>query len=434
MSSASFNISLISPVIKSKGHSNDYRSGVLKYFLNMFVIMPYKFMFGIVIMKFFKNSLIIHDFFRELNAGTAAETYAKKVWPLIKADFDLSKRISRINTIINKIKDMDDAQQLITEKMTADKETLKSVEDVPGMDEDELKKEIRRENLITSYDSVEQLRDRLRKFYENTLAWEEYKVGRLIKELQLRELTVPKWYSSLHRHSRRDQNNFKYIACKVLDNYEEGNLPPREFSTENAFDVYVDKWLGEYNLSTSGSQSEKRKKYYQHVLNKWKLNVLGDTGQLVDRMYRYINSDVKSNDLSLEGVKKQLEKHRLVVDGDFHELVGRLDRFRYRKNVPEDYTTDWLQDALKKNNLSTEGERVDLLTRLEIVRLRRENEKLRKELAECNIAKGRHRRKAYNSSREKKNSGGMGFYSGAVLGAMVGSVVCREQSKTNLIF
>jgi len=384
-------------------------------------------------MKFFTNSLHVHDFFTFLKNGSVKETYNVKVWPLIRDDFDLSKRISRPDTIINKINKMSNPQQFIMEKMTHDHNTSKVVEDIPDMDLKELMIEINREGLIGTSTDDEQLRDRLRKHYANTLAWEEYTTSQLKKELQQRDIKVPTRYN--YTSTRRDKKIFSEIACRILDMYEKGNLTSINFRDEESYDTYVSGWLKDYKLSTSGNKTQKRERYLQHILKEWQCNINGAEKELEERVYRYMSGNAITSDLSDVGIIEQLKKRSLRLDGNREEMQARLVRCKLNKNVYIDYTTDRLREILTKNKLSTSGNRIDLLTRLQIVRLKRENERLRQELTECNKAKGRYRSRVNRSNRDKEKSGGMGFYSGALIGAMVGSVVSgRELSTTILKF
>tara|TARA_B110000977_G_C10770294_1_gene374342 strand:+ start:362 stop:625 length:264 start_codon:yes stop_codon:yes gene_type:complete len=72
-------------------------------------------------MKFFKNSFVVENFFK-LFPGRVIETYNKTQFKSIAEDFGLSKRISKSETIVRHIKEIDNPKQYMLDKIVEERE------------------------------------------------------------------------------------------------------------------------------------------------------------------------------------------------------------------------------------------------------------------------------------------------------------------------
>ena len=370
-------------------------------------------------MKFFKNSLILEDFIQSLADDQVRQNYSDDELKRIAEDFELSKRIKKPDTIIRKIKEIEDPKEFIRNKLKEENVGLeKDIETMPGA---KLIGLIRQEGL-NEEGSIDRLRDRLRKHFEQTLTWEEYRTDQLAKELEKKNIIMdPNILNNLHIGGRyRDM--YRKSAIKLLDLYEAGELITN-FKDDETFEKYVFNMLKRDHLSTKGSKSQKELRFYKSILERYDSRTDGSLEEMRDRIMSVLFSkNPLPENLSREGLESNLNKFSGNIKGSDEELKNRLTRFLKKRQTIEDYSTEWIKQQLKKEQLSEEGSREDLITRYEIVSLKKEVVRLRKELDECHRRKNRT---VTRYSRSKKKSGSSGFGS-FVSGAIVGSILSRR--------
>lgn len=401
-------------------------------------------------MKYFKNTLIVEEFFTklfnnpsrmrdliendtvEIESWNHHQTINQKDLRLIAADFDLSKRIKKASTIMRQIQAMANPKDFILNKLTIERNTPNTIE---TMHKSELLSLIKESGLVEEYTDIDQLRDRLHKYQKNQLSWTEYQTTKLKSELKTRQLKV-------------SSNNPRYreIAIGTLQAYEngDGELTAKHFQTTVAYNAYVKDTLSKYKLSTKGCSQQRQLRLLQYNLNTIGANTEGSSSELEARLYRFHHKmKLQSGDLTIEALQTQLQKLTAVSLGAREILEDRLQRFNRKRPLISDYTDEGLQTQLNKNNLSTRGDREDWVERLEIVQLRKENNVLalklerstvlnaeRQRTAECSKYRSYSRRK----SKEKKSKTDWGLYAGLAVGAAAGALIRRNDTYTNLTF
>ena len=379
-------------------------------------------------MKFFTNSLILEDFIQYLTDDQIREKYSDDELKLIAEDFELSKRIKKPDTILRKINEMEDPKEFIKNKLK--EENVRAEQDIETMSGAKLVHLLRQEGL-NEEGSISRLRDRLKKHFEQTLSWEEYRTSQLAKELEKRNLVAdPEILSNLHIGGRyRDM--YRQSAIKILELYENGELITN-FKDEKSFDEYVLDMLKQYNLSTKGSKKNKQLRFFKSILESHDSRTDGSLEEIRDRiMSVLLNKNPLPEVLSREGLERNLNKLSGNIEGSDVALRIRLNKFLKKRQTIEDYSTDWIKQKLKKEQLSEEGSREDLITRYEIVSLKHEVERLKRALNDCNRRKNRTITR-YSTSKKKSGSSGFGSF---VSGAIVGSILSkRNQTKKPLKF
>ena len=379
-------------------------------------------------MKFFTNSLILEDFIQSLTDEQVRQNYSDDELKLIAEDFELSKRIKKPDTILRKINEMEDPKEFIKNKLK--EENVRAEQDIKTMSGAKLVHLLRQEGLNED-GSIDRLRDRLKKHFEQTLSWEEYRTSQLAKELEKRNIVAdPEILSNLHIGGRyRDM--YRQSAIKMLELYEDGALITN-FKDEKSFDEYVLDMLKQDHLSTKGSKKQKQLRFFKSILKRYDSRTDGSVEEIRDRiMSVLLNKNPLPENLSREGLESNLNKFSGNIEGSNNVLKNRLTRFFKKRQTIEDYSTEWIKQQLKKEHLSEEGSREDLITRYEIVSLKKQVSRLRKELDECHRRKNRTITR-YSTSKKKSGSSGFGSF---VSGAIVGSILSkRNETKKPLKF
>lgn len=403
-------------------------------------------------MKYFINTLVVERFFTLIfnnpaliaqlveNRTVEIEEYGYHIIPtdlrLIADDFDLSKRIKKTSTIINRIRAMTNPKEFILNKLAIERNTPNTIE---TMNKSELLSLIKESGLVEEYTDIEQLRDRLHKYQNNQLSWTEYQTNKLKSELDTRQLKV-------------SPNQNREIAIETLQAYEngDGELTAKHFKSTLAYNTYIEDTLSRYNLSTKGSSQKRQLRLLQYNLNTIGANTEGSTSELEARLYRFHHKmKLKSGDLTIKAIQAQLHELTGILSGTREILEDRLQRFNRKKPFISDYTDEGLQTQLIKNNLSTRGDREEWIERLEIVQLRKENNALTLKLerstalnAECkrnaerqrNAERSKYRSYTRRKSDEKKSKTDWGLYAGLAVGAATGALLRRNNTYTNLKF
>ena len=420
--------------------------------LQMSKIIPYKYPDTPYKMKYFINTLVVERFFTLLfnnpaliaqlveNRTVEIKEYGYHIIPtdlrLIADDFDLSKRIKKTSTIINRIQAMANPKEFILNKLTIERNTPNTIE---TMKKSELLSLIKESGLVEEYTDIEQLRDRLHKYQNNQLSWTEYQTNKLKSELDTRQLKV-------------SPNQNREMAIETLQAYEngDGELTAKHFKSTLAYNTYIEDTLSRYNLSTEGSSQKRQLRLLQYNLNTIGANTEGSTSELEARLYRFHHKmKLKSGDLTIKAIQAQLHELTGILSGTREILEDRLQRFNRKKPFILDYTDEGLQTQLIENNLSTRGDREDWVERLEIVQLRKENNALTLKLerstalnAECkrnaerqrNAERSKYRSYSRRKSNEKKSKTDWGLYAGLAVGAATGALLRRNNTYTNLKF
>lgn len=400
-------------------------------------------------MKYFKNTLIVEEFFTELfnnpsrikdlveNGSVEIESWNHNLTinqedlRLIADDFGLPKSIKKASTIMHRIQKMVNPKDFILNKLTIERNTPNTIE---TMYKSELLSLIRESGLVEDYTDIDQLRDRLNKYQKNQLSWTEYRTIKLKSELKTRQLKV----SSSPR--------YREIAIVTLQAYEngDGELSAEHFQTPAAYNAYVKDTLSRYKLSTKGSSQQRQLRLLQYNLNTIGANTEGSSSELQDRLYRFHHKEkLQSGDLTIEALQTQLQKLTAVSLGSRKILEDRLQRFNIKRPLISDYTDEGLRIQLNKNNLSTRGDREDWIERLEIAQLRKKNNALALELERSNALNAERRRTSERSkyrsytrqkSDEKKSKSDWSLFTGLAVGAAAGALIRRNDTNTNLIF
>ncbi len=428
--------------------------------------------FNIYKMKFFKNSLNVEDFIKLLAEDRILEVYTEEELKIIAEDLELSlvmkeeaidySKMTVVNlrkelksrglstkgkkavlvakleedgdesenkgeAILRKIKEMEDPKEFIKNKMKEENiEAEKHVETMSGAN---LVKLLRKEGLEEGGYN-DRMRDRLQKFYENSLSWEEYRTHQLSKELKERNLIMDT--AIISRYKRGNRPLYRESAIKILNLYEDGDLISN-FKDNQSFDDYVTKMLEQNKLSNKGSKKQKHVRFFKSILERLDSRTDGSLKELRDRIISVIlNKNIVPENLSRKGLESHLNKFSANIEGSDDELRNRLTRFFQKNQSIEDYSTDRIKQKLKLGHLSEQGSREDLITRYEIVSLKHEVVRLKRALNDCNRRKNRTITKYSNEKNKKSSSSGFGSFVG---GAIVGSILSRRnEQKPSLKF
>ena len=387
-------------------------------------------------MKFFKTSLIVEDFF-SLFPEQVIGAYDKKTFKLIAEDFNLSTRISKPETIVRHIKELDNPKQYMLDKLVEVQETRRIEEvnmPIGQMSTRRIRDELKRAS-VESEGNPDELRERLRAHRENTLQWVAYGSEILKREVDARHINRDKRIEKRRKYSEIDNLRYREHAAELLDFYDAGELWSEDFANDEVYTTYVMGRLKAFGLSTEGTLSDKQLRLIKYVLDQREASLVGNIDQLLDRLVRFLNGKELNSDMSPELIKKRIETYGGLTVGSSEEMVQRLDRFKKKKQTANDYSDGWLRGELQKYEAPTTGNRQQLLERHRIIYLSEENARLRKELEDC------HRRRhsssySYRRSSNKNKSSGPGFKTGLVTG-VIGSWIAsrrRNEQKTTLKF
>lgn len=363
-------------------------------------------------MKFFKNTLIVEDFFEKFPNVT--DKYEKKAYKLIAQDFGLNKRLSNPNTIISKIEAIQNPKQYILDRLHKEiaAERQKIQEDIGLWSSAKLKTELKKVGISDFGD--DNLRRKMRAHRDNSLEWEAYDADKLKGELKARHIKNDMYLEG---------KMYRKHAAELLDLFDMGELVPTDFVNQNTYRVFVTDKLTAMGLSTDGNDLEKQTRLVKNVLKKYNGSSEGDVQELLERLVRFHNRQERHSDMTPEYIKKSLREKGAYMDGSLEELTQRLDRFEQKKAAVDDYSDDWFKDQLRQYDAPLNGNRQNLLERYKIISLTKENQRLHKELENCR----RSRRYTSSYRREsKKKSAGPGFYTGLTVGA-IGSLISRRQ-------
>lgn len=361
-------------------------------------------------MKFFKNTLDIEDFFR-LFPDHIANTYDKKTFKLIAEDFGLDNRVSKPQTIIQRIKDIDNPKQYILDKLNQQYAEIQS-------EVTNFRNELQRENIYL-HGTSDELHQRLRDHYEGTLEWCYYSSDKLKHELDTRHMNRDQRLEAYMNDSDDDSWRYRKHAAKLLDLFSAGELMLGDFQNKLAYTTYVTDRLKAFNLPTKGTTNTKQTRLVKHVLARRKASLKGQSEELYARLMRFQKGQENYSDMSSELVKQRLEPYDGYLGGTLDELTRRLDRFKKKTPVVDDFPDAWIREKLEEHELATIGDRPQLLERYKIISLSEENKRLRRELRNC--------RRRTSHRPNKKESNGSGFYTGAVTGVVAATLLRNEQ-------
>jgi len=380
-------------------------------------------------MKFFKNSFVVENFFK-LFPGRVIETYNKTQFKSIAEDFGLSKRISKSETIVRHIKEIDNPKQYMLDKLVEERERRRIEQlnmSIDQMSITRLRDELKHANIILE-GNPDEMRQHLRNHRNSTLEWVAYNSNLLKSELDARHINRDKLLEKKRTHSRVDDLRYREHVAELLDLYYDGELCSEDFENVKVYNSYVTEQLKAFNLSTDGPNKQLR--LVKYVLKKRDASLKGNIKQLLERLLRFQEGTEYGSDMTPVLVKKRLGTYGGSLGGTFEEINLRLDRFKNKAQSVFDYSDDWLREQLEKYEAPTTGNRQQLLERHRIIYLSEENARLRKELEDCH----RRRRNIVRPRQYQKKSSGPGFYTGLAVGALGAAMSRRVQNKTTLKF
>ena len=372
-------------------------------------------------MKFFKNTLIVEEFF---NAFPDVK-YDKKTYKLIAKDFELGNRVSKPETIISKIEAMENPKQYILDRLHAEitTERKQAEENIVPWSKNKLRSELKKVHVSDFYhDDHDELCRKLRAHRDNTLEWEAYDADWLEYN-----------FNSLHikRQSEErlmDDARYRKYAADMLDFYDDGELFLEDFYDVATYRTFVSDRLTAFGLPNDGDDADKQVRLTKRALTARGGSLDGTAKELKERLLRFQFGKTSCFDLSPSTITNRLEENSAYTEGSLEQLTQRLIRFETKRAVTDDYSSDWVKKRLKEYKQATNGNRQDLLERYKIISLTKENERLRQELEYC-----RRRRPSYRPRSSKREPDGPGFYTGLAVGAL-GGLISRVQEKSTLTF
>lgn len=372
-------------------------------------------------MKFFKNTLIVEEFF---NAFPDVK-YDKKTYKLIAKDFELGNRVSKPETIISKIEAMENPKQYILDRLHAEitTERKQAEENIELWSTNKLRSELKKVHVSDFYhDDHDELCRKLRAHRDNTLEWEAYDADWL--KYNFDSLHIK------HRAVERSMDDARYrkYAAEMLDFYDDGELLSGDFYDVATYRTFVSDRLTAFGLPNDGDDADKQVRLTKRALTARGGSLDGTAKELKERLLRFQFGKTSCFDLSPSTITNRLEENSAYTEGSLEQLTQRLIRFETKRAVTDDYSSDWVKKRLKEYKQATNGNRQDLLERYKIISLTKENERLRQELEYC-----RRRRPSYRPRSSKREPDGPGFYTGLAVGAL-GGLISRVQEKSTLTF